>query len=250
LGCFNGYVQLNGKVALVTGAAKRIGREIALDLARAGAIVAITYNSSQREAEATTAAIGKLGTNGLAIRCDVRDEENVRETIAEVTREFKRLDILVNNAAIYQTAEFEQITTQQFDDVFATNTRGPFFFMKYSAPELRRRRGRIINIGSLGGLRPWSTHAHYCSSKAALHMLTHAAAKALAPEISVNCVAPGVIDFGERDRAVQHKRFAAMTPMGTTGKGSDIAAAVHFFATCPHFITGQILAVDGGLSLK
>ena len=239
-----------GKVALITGAAKRIGREVALNLARAGARVAITYNSSQRDAEQTVVDLGKLGIDALAIRCDVRDEQNVRETIAEVTREFKRLDILVNNAAIYETAEFEQITAQQFDDIFATNPRGPFFFMKYSAPELRRRKGRIINIGSLGGIRPWSTHAHYCASKAALHMLTQAAAKALAPQVSVNCVAPGVIDFSERARAAQHKRFAAMTPMKTTGKGSDIAAAVHFFATCPHFITGQILAVDGGLSLK
>ena len=243
-------MDLHGKTALVTGAAKRIGREIALELARSGANIAITYNTSQRDAEKTIAELGKLGVQALAIRCDVRDEQNVRETLAEAQREFKRLDILVNNAAIYETAAFEDITVSQWDDIFATNARGPFLFSKHAAPELRRRRGRIINIGSLGGMRPWSTHAHYCASKAALHMLTQAMAKSLAPQISVNCVAPGVIDFGERSRAAMHARFAKNTPMQTTGKGSDIAAAVRFFATCPSFITGQVLAVDGGLSLK
>lgn len=241
---------LTGQVALITGAAKRIGREIALELSRAGANIAITYNGSQREAEQTVRDIGKLGREALAIRCDVRDELNIKETIAEARRELRRIDILVNNAAIYETVEFEDITAEQWDNIFSTNTRGPFLMSKYAAPELRKREGRIINIGSLGGIRPWSTHAHYCSSKAALHMLTQTMAKALAPAISVNCVAPGVIDFGERDRASIHKRFAAMTPMQRTGKGSEIAAAVHFFATCPKFITGQILAVDGGLSLK
>jgi NAD(P)-dependent dehydrogenase (short-subunit alcohol dehydrogenase family) len=243
-------VSLTGQVALVTGAAKRIGREIALELARAGANIAITYNGSQREAEQTVRDIGKLGREALAIRCDVRDELNIKETISEARREFRHIDILVNNAAIYETVDFEDITAQQWDNIFATNTRGPFLMSKYASPELRKREGRIIHIGSLGGIRPWSTHAHYCSSKAALHMLTQTMAKALAPAISVNCVAPGVIDFGERDRAAIHKRFAAMTPMQRTGKGSEVAAAVRFFATCPKFITGQILAVDGGLSLK
>jgi 3-oxoacyl-[acyl-carrier protein] reductase/pteridine reductase len=243
-------VSLTGQVVLVTGAAKRIGREIALELARAGANIAITYNVSQREAEQTVRDIGTLGCEAIAIRCDVRDELNIKETIADVQREFRRLDILVNNAAVYETVDFEQITAEQWDNIFATNARGPFLMSKYAAPELRKREGRIINIGSLGGIRPWSTHAHYCSSKAALHMLTQTMAKALAPAISVNCVAPGVIDFGERDRAAMHKRFAAMTPMQRTGKGTEIAEAVRFFATCPKFITGQILAVDGGLSLK
>jgi 3-oxoacyl-[acyl-carrier protein] reductase/pteridine reductase len=243
-------VPLTGQVVLVTGAAKRIGREIALELARSGANIAITYNGSQREAEQTVLEIGKLGREAVAIRCDVRDELNIKEAIAEVRGEFRRLDIVVNNAAIYETVDFEQITAAQWDNIFAINTRGPFLMSKYAAPELRKREGRIINIGSLGGIRPWSTHAHYCSSKVALHMLTQTMAKALAPEISVNCVAPGVIDFGERDRAAMHKRFAAMTPMQRTGKGSEIAEAVRFFATCPKFITGQILAVDGGLSLK
>lgn len=243
-------MDLTGKTALVTGAAKRIGREIALELARAGAHVAITYNDSQRDAEKTVRGLARLGREALAIRCDVRDERSVKETVAEVRREFRRLDILVNNAAIYESVAFEKITAAQWDNIFATNTRGPFFLSRYAAPELRKRQGRIINIGSLGGLRPWSTHAHYCASKAALHMLTQAMAKALAPDVSVNCIAPGVIDLGERARAAQHKRFAQVTPMRQNGSAADIAAAVRFFATCPRFVTGQVLAVDGGLSLK
>ena len=243
-------MELRGKVALVTGAAKRIGREIALDLAREGANVSITYNTSAREAEKTVADLGKIGVEALAIRCDVRDELSVKETLREATRELGRIDILVNNAAIYETVEFEEITAEQFDNIYATNTRGPFLFSKYAAPELRKRQGRIINIGSLGGLRPWSTHAHYCASKAALHMLTQVMAKTLAPQISVNCVAPGVIDFGEPEAMGTRRRLAKVTPKQRSGEGSDVAAAVRFFATCPDFITGQILAVDGGLSLK
>jgi 3-oxoacyl-[acyl-carrier protein] reductase/pteridine reductase len=114
-------------------------------------------------------------------------------------------------------------------------------------PHLRAAQGRIINIGSLGGVHPWATHAHYCTSKAALHMLSQTMAKAWAPEISVNCVAPGMIVLGEVGAAYEH--FAAKTPMQRNGSVADVAAAVLFFATGPRFITGQLLAVDGGLGL-
>src|SRR5262245_19415524 len=124
--CLNRTMELRGKVALVTGAAKRIGREVALDLARAGANGAMTYNTSQCEAEKTIAELGKIGEEALAICCDIRDEVRVREALAETIREFGRLDILVNNAAIYETVYFEKITADQFDNIFATNTRGPF----------------------------------------------------------------------------------------------------------------------------
>jgi NAD(P)-dependent dehydrogenase (short-subunit alcohol dehydrogenase family) len=242
--------ELKGKVAVVTGAARRIGREIALELARAGADVAITFQTSVKDARRTMTDVTAFGGRGIALHCDVRDEASVRSMVMEVRRELGGIDILVNNAATYETVDFEKITIEQWDSIFATNARGPFLVSQAAAKELRKRQGRIINIGSLGGLRPWSTHAHYCASKAALHMLTQATAKALAPHVTVNCVAPGVIDLGEKERAKMHQRFAKMTPMQTTGCGTDIAAAVRFFATCPRFITGQILAVDGGLSLK
>ena len=241
---------LSGKVAVVTGAAKRIGREIALELAREGADVAITFNNSDRDARRTVVDLAGLGVRAVALRCDVRDVESVRELVREVKQELGGIDILVNNAAIFEEAAFEKITVTQWDNVFDTNARGAFLVSQTATKELRRRNGRIINIGSLGGMRAWSKHAHYCASKAALHMLTLAMAKALAPAIAVNAIAPGVIDLGEKERRAMHRRFAKMTPMQTTGRSTDIAAAVRFFATCPKFITGQILAVDGGLSLK
>jgi NAD(P)-dependent dehydrogenase (short-subunit alcohol dehydrogenase family) len=145
--------------------------------------------------------------------------------------------------------EFEKITVSQWDAIFASNTRGPFLVSREALPDLRKRRGRIVIMGSLGGLRPWATHAHYCSSKAAVHMLTKVMAKALAPQIAVNAVAPGVIDLGEKSAAAFMKNMARQTPARRNGTAADITAAVMFFATAPQFITGQVLAVDGGLGL-
>jgi NAD(P)-dependent dehydrogenase (short-subunit alcohol dehydrogenase family) len=155
----------------------------------------------------------------------------------------------VNNAANYQTIEFEKISLQQWDAIFAANARGPFLVSQQALKTLRQRRGRIINMGSLGGLRAWAGNPHYCSSKAAVHMLTKVMAKALAPEIAVNCVAPGMIDLGEKSAAAFMKKMAGQTPMQRNGSSQDVTDAVMFFATAPHFITGQILTVDGGLGL-
>jgi NAD(P)-dependent dehydrogenase (short-subunit alcohol dehydrogenase family) len=240
---------LSGKVVLVTGAAKRLGRAIARAAATHGAHVAITYRNSASEARMLVAELAQHGIEALALRCDITDELNVREMVKEVAATLGGIDVLVNNAANYETAEFEKITVQQWDAIFATNTRGPFLVSREALPFLRKRRGRIVNMGSLGGLRPWPTHAHYCSSKAAVHMLTKVMAKALAPEIAVNAVAPGMIDLGEKSAAAFMKRMSKQTPMQRNGTAADIAAAVMFFATGPSFITGQILAVDGGLSL-
>ncbi len=240
---------LAGKIVLVTGAAKRLGRATALAAARNGADVAITYLESEREARKLVGKLAALGRAALAVRCDVTDEMSVRETVKEVAGELGGIDVLVNNAANYETAAFEKLTVAQWDAIFASNTRGPFLVSREAVPYLRKRKGRIINMGSLGGLRPWATHAHYCSSKAALHMLTRVMAKALAPEIAVNSVAPGMIDLGEKSAAAFMRRMAKQTPMRRNGSAGEIAAAVMFFATAPHFVTGQILAVDGGLGL-
>jgi 3-oxoacyl-[acyl-carrier protein] reductase/pteridine reductase len=154
----------------------------------------------------------------------------------------------VNNAAVFETASLDSLSLEQWDAVFETNTRGPFLMAREALPHLRTARGRIVNIGSLGGLQAWAGHGHYCASKAALHMLTQAMAKAFAPEVSVNCVAPGWIDMNDSPDG-QAARFAAKTPMRRNGTAQDIAEAVLFFATGPDFVTGQILAVDGGLGL-
>jgi NAD(P)-dependent dehydrogenase (short-subunit alcohol dehydrogenase family) len=238
---------LTGKTVLVTGAAKRIGRCIALALAERGADVAITYLASQADAEQTVQAIADQDVDALAIRCDLRNPEDIQQTVSTVINDFGRIDLLVNNAGIFASEALEEISADQWDAMFITNTRAPFLMAKAAYPHLRAVKGRILNIGSLGGLHPWATHAHYCTSKAALHMLSQTMAKAWAPEISVNCIAPGMIVQGEVDEAYEH--LARKTPMQRNGTAEDVAAAAIFFATAPHFITGQLLAVDGGLGL-
>jgi len=245
----DGNKPLAGRAALITGGAKRLGRASALELARAGADVAITFNHSAREAQHTVIDLAGLGVRAFALRCDVTNEKSVKSAIREAARELGGIDILVNNAANYETVGFEKITVAQWDAIFAANTRGPYLVTREALKHLKARRGRIINMGSLGGLLPWPTHAHYCSSKAALHMLTKVMAKALAPEIAVNAIAPGMIDLGEKAAKAFMRKMARVTPMKRNGTGEEIAAAVRFFATAPHFITGQILAVDGGLGL-
>ena len=238
---------LAGRRALVTGGAKRIGRAIALELAKAGAEVAITFRGSDAEAQQTVHALQAAGARAFAVNCDVRSETSVNETVLAAVEQLGGLDLLVNNAGAFETAVLEEITVAQWDAMFETNTRGPFLVAKAAYPHLKAAQGRIVNIGSLGGIHPWATHAHYCTSKAALHMLSQTMAKAWAPEIAVNCVAPGMIVMGEVDPAYEH--LARKTPMQTNGTAQDVAAAVLFFAAGPHFITGQLLAVDGGLGL-
>ena len=238
---------LNGKRVLVTGAARRIGRAIALAFADTGADVAITYRGSEAEALETVEDVRQRGVRGISCFCDVAREESVREMMETVAGEFGGLDILVNNAGAFETAALEEISVEQWDAMFSANTRGPFLVAKAAHPHLKEAQGRIINIGSLGGLHPWATHAHYCTSKAALHMLSQTMAKAWAPEIAVNCVAPGMIVWGTVNPAYEH--FVEKTPMRRNGSAEDVAAAVLFFASAPSFITGQLIAVDGGLGL-
>lgn len=240
---------LLGKSALVTGGSRRIGRAIALELAAAGANVTITYRKSKAEAEQTLKSIQELGRLSIALECDVRSRDSVRAAIFGSVNFHGGVDILVNNAAIFESAPLDDMTLEQWDAVFETNARGPFLVTREALVHLRAAHGRIINIGSLGGVHAWADHAHYCSSKAALHMLTQAMAKAFAPEIAVNCVAPGWIDLGEGDSDAVAQRFAAKTPMQRNGTAKDVAQAVLFFAVNSGFVTGQVLPVDGGLGL-
>ena len=242
---------LEGKTVLITGGARRLGRAIALAMSRAGAQVAITYLESGPAANELISAIQSNGRKSVAIHCDVRDEKSVVNASGKVVDQFGGLDILVNNAAVFHSVAFDELTAEHWDNVFAINARGTFLMSKACAPAMRANGGRIINMGSLGGEHPWSTHAHYCASKAAVHMLTKVLAKALAPQVAVNCVAPGMIESGERERdSATLQRFAGKTPVGRNGTPEDIVSAVMYFATAPSFITGQIMFVDGGLGLK
>jgi NAD(P)-dependent dehydrogenase (short-subunit alcohol dehydrogenase family) len=238
---------LEGRRILITGGARRIGRALALAFAREGASVAITYHASQREAEQLLREMPGHAP-AFALAMDVRDPVSVREGVASAAEDLGGLDTLVNNAGRFEAVPLEQITVEQWDAMQQTNARGPLLVSQAAHPLLKQARGRIVNLGSLGGTHAWASHAHYCTSKAALHMLSQSMAKAWAPEIAVNCIAPGMI-YENGATGPNYERFAAKTPMQRNGTVDDVVAAAMFFVTAPHFITGQVLAVDGGLGL-
>ncbi len=236
---------LQDKVVLVTGAAKRIGRGIALRLARDGARVAIHYWTSEAEARATAAECG----GAPLFRANLESVAEIERMFGEIERTLGRLDGLVNNAARFTRRDPLEITEADWDFVHSVNLKAVFFCCQNGARLMRQSGGgRIVNISSLGGLRPWADHAHYCASKAGVIMLTRALAKALAPEITVNSVAPGVIlSSGQEPRVEQ---MIAATPAGRMGTVEEVAEAVLYFLNASNFITGQVLAVDGGLSQR
>jgi NAD(P)-dependent dehydrogenase (short-subunit alcohol dehydrogenase family) len=237
---------LLGRVAVVTGAAKRIGRSIALRLAADGADVVINYMTSQTEAEELAREIEGMGRRALAVEGDVAQRKDVENIFATIEVKFRRLDILVNNAGMFFATKFEELTEEQWDRILDTNLKSQFLCAQAAAPMMKRRgRGHIINISSLGGLLAWPAYTHYCVSKAGVIMLTRCLARALGPEILVNSVAPGTIQFpGEKP----DEDYIQRVPLHRVGTGDDIAEAVAYFATSD-FVTGQILAVDGGRTL-
>lgn len=232
-------------MVLVTGAAKRIGRGIALRLAKEGARVAIHYSSSEAEARETAAECG----NAPLFRANLEKIAEIERLFSDVQQHFGKLDGLVNNAARFTRKDPLDITETDWDFVHSVNLKATFFCCQQGAKRmLAGDGGKIVNISSLGGIRAWPDHAHYCASKAGVIHMTRALAQAWAPKITVNSVAPGVIPFGEPDERV--KRLIAKTPAGRAGTADEIADAVVFFLTATNFITGQVLAVDGGLSQK
>jgi NAD(P)-dependent dehydrogenase (short-subunit alcohol dehydrogenase family) len=241
-----GEQSLAGQVALVTGAGKRIGRSIALRLAAEGANVVVNYGHSKAEAESVVREIESAGRKGMAVRADVSKRADVAAMFAQVMNAFGRVDILVNNAGEFFAAKFEELTDEQWDGILNTNLKSQFLCAQAAAPIMKKQgRGRIINISSLGGMLAWPAFTHYCVSKAGVIMLTRCLARGLAPEVLVNSVAPGTIQFpGE----APDDDYITRTPLHRAGTGEDIADAVAFFAKT-EFVTGQIMAVDGGRQL-
>jgi NAD(P)-dependent dehydrogenase (short-subunit alcohol dehydrogenase family) len=236
---------LKDRVILVTGAAKRIGRGIALRLAREGARVAIHYHGSEAEARATAEECG----DAHVFRANLESVVEIERLFADLDQRLGRIDALVNNAARFTKIDPLQITEADWDYVHSVNLKATFFCAQQAARRmLAAGGGRIVNISSLGGLRAWPEHAHYCASKAGVIMLTRALAQAFAPTVTVNSVAPGVIPFGEPDERM--KRLIARTPAQRPGTADEIADAVVYFLTATNFVTGQVLAIDGGLSQK
>lgn len=228
---------------LVTGAAKRIGAVIARELSMRGFEVAIHYNTSKSEAE----QVARQCNNAPTFQADLAKVDEIRRLFHEVRQRFGLLNFLVNNAARFTRIDPLDITEADWDFIHDLNLKATFFCCQQGARQmLELGGGRIVNISSLGGVRPWAEHVHYCASKAGVIMMTKALAKALAPAITVNSVAPGVISFNDVDARTQAMIDA--TPMKRAGKPEEIAEAVYFFLTAPDFITGQTLVVDGGLN--
>ncbi|HSN00659.1 MAG TPA: pteridine reductase [Rudaea sp.] len=238
-------------VALVTGAAKRIGAQIARTLHGAGYDLALHYRRSRSEMDALCAELNEARERSVhAIQADLADVGKLPRLVDDCFARFGRLDALVNNASAFYATPVGSVTLAQWDELFASNARAPFFLAQAAAPHLKSTRGSIVNIVDIYAERPLSGHPVYCMAKAALAMMTQALARELAPEVRVNGVAPGAVLWPESGKAyADQAELVARTPLQRTGEPADVAAAVLFLLRDAKFTTGQILRVDGGRSL-
>ena len=240
-------MRLRGQVALVTGGAQRVGRAIALDLGARGIRVALTYRTSATAATAVVRQLKQRGVRALAVAVDQADVGQIRAGVRTVERTFGRIDLLVNNASNFYPTPLASTTEAQWDDLLDVNLRAPFFFAQAVAPGMRRRRhGTIINIADVAAVNPWPTYLPYCIAKAGVIALTRGLAKALAPHIRVNAIAPGPILPPPDLSRSEARRALARTLLKRWGGPQEIVAAVRYLAEETNFVTGHILAVDGG----
>ena len=240
-------VPLKDRVALVTGSAKRLGRAVALDLARQGADVVVHYRSSEREAREVTAEIEKLGRRSLALAADLASISQIQQIFQKVDAHFGRLDLLVNSAANFLQAEFASTTEKLWDASLNTNLKAAFFCSQAAAPLLKKTNGAIINFADIGGILGWPGFIPHSISKAGIIMLTRCLAKELAPEVRVNAIAPGTITM-PGDPPEWEADFVKLAPLHRSGRPEDIVGAVSYLAGAK-FVTGQVLVVDGGRTL-
>ncbi len=240
-------VALQGRVALVTGAAKRIGRAVAVRLATEGADVVIHYYRSKPEADGAVAEIEKLGRKAVALQADLCSLVDIKHLFQQTAEQFGRLDILVNSAANFLPAHLADTTEKMWDTALDTNLKAPFFCAQAAAPHLKQTHGVIINFADIGGILPWPGYIPHCASKAGVIMLTKCLAKALAPEVRVNAVAPGTITMSG-DPSEWEADFIRRAPLHRAGTTEDVADAVSFLIHSK-FLTGQTLVLDGGRTL-
>lgn len=244
-------MELPGKVALVTGAGKRLGRAIALALGERGAKVAVHFRSSQQEAMETVDLLCRQGAEAAPFQAELTDEEQVRGLVEGVVQRWGRLDILVNSAAIFLRTPFETLEGKVWRQVLEANLTSVFLCSRYAAPWLRAKEGGlIVNIADTAAWRPWSEYIPYCVSKAGVVALTQALAKALAPQVRVNCIALGTVLPPEGvDAQAWSQRMGARTLLQRIGTPEEVVEAVLFCIACD-YLTGAILPLDGGRGLK
>ena len=242
-----GSGSLQGQVALVTGAGKRLGRAVALRLAEEGADVAVHYRSSQAQAQDTVREIERLGRRAVSIAADLASVTEIQRLFDEAGKHFGRLDVLVNSAANFLPASMVSTTEGIWDAALDTNLRAPFFCAQAAASWLTRAHGVIINFADTAGLLGWTGYIAHSVSKAGVILLTKVLAKALAPEVRVNAIAPGTITMGG-DAPEIESDFIKRAPLRRSGTPADITDTVVFLARSK-FITGQVLVVDGGRTL-
>ena len=238
-------LRLDGKVALITGAARRVGRAIALELGRAGARIWVHHHTGTAAATATVSALAEVGVAATAIAADLRDPAATAALFDRVAAD-GGLDVLVNSAAAFERLPFESIDDERLMSMLALNVVAPFRCARLALPLLRARGGVIINVLDVAATQAWPGFAHYCASKAGLHMLTKVLAVELAPAVRVCGVSPGTVLLPAEYDAAARARVVGKIPMGREGSPADVARAVRFLCAGPEFITGAIVAVDGG----
>lgn len=244
-------LSLTGKTVLITGGARRVGAAIARELHGAGANLVVHYRKSARDAEALAAALnGARANSATLVQADLLDVAGLPALVEAARTNFGGLDVLVNNASTFYPTKMGAITPAAWDDLMGSNLKAPLFLAQAAAPALRASHGLILNIVDIHALRPLRDHTVYCAAKAGLHMLTRSLARELGPEIRVNGIAPGPVLWPEGQTDEAHRaKVIGRTLLKRMGHPTDIARTARFFAVDAPFITGQILAVDGGRSV-
>jgi pteridine reductase len=239
-------MDLAGRVALVTGAGRRLGRALALALAERGMAVAIHHHASAEGAQALARQIHGLGGRAACFAADLTDAAAARALPERVVAEFGQLDVLINSAAVMQHLSFEETTPEFWDAILDLNLRSVFFCTQGAAPALRASRGKVVNLADLAGLEPWPGFAAHSISKAGVVMLTKVLALSLAPEVTVNAIAPGAVLVPEHYSAEERERLVRSTPLRRLGSPSDVVAAMMYLLEGGDYVTGEVLVVDGG----
>jgi pteridine reductase len=243
-------MELRGKVALVTGAGRRLGRAMAEALAGRGMVMAIHHHASREGARELQQQILASGGRAFCFGADLTDAQAARDLPGRVVAELGRLDVLVNSAAIMRRLSLEETTPEQWDAIHALNLRSVFFCTQGAAPALRATGGRVVNMADLAGLEPWPGFVAHSISKAGVVMLTKVLALSLAPEVTVNAIAPGAVLVPEDYPQEERDRLVRSTPLRRLGNPSDVVAALLYLLEGGDFVTGETLVVDGGRLIR